>query len=683
MLKRNARGFGQGGSRAAALNAALRRGLVLTVVLCIVGAVAGAVVGERMSTVVVANATILVNPLDGNPFSTKGRGDDLDNLETEAQLIQSNDVATMVQKREGKATPIPDILAGLEVNVPPNTQILEIDYSSRASDVSLNRAQWFAEEYLAYRELRATTLLASQTKRLEDQIAARSKEQSALAKQLSNATPQTTQAGVLEVQLEAVSTQINQLRARSAELQSVSSSPGHIVTPAAIPPAGLLGSWIAYSLAGLIGGLIIAVFIALIRSRADNRIRHVDDIATAGQVLLGEISTNDAVDAQMIFQGAGSAHHLPSTFRDLRVSLLTTEHRRPGVIVVTTARHDDEPPSSIAGLALATATANLRTVVVEAMASHLTPEDSRHADLGDVLSGRITADNALVHVRSHLDVLAGGDALSVDDLFMAPEMHALVDRLRDTADIVFIVTSNVHDARSKALIDVADSVILEVVQGVSSYRDVYQASNDYTLVADKLLGVVYVANAVSRGRRVVPPAKPTDPPVRGARELASSGATTSGDSELRSEREIAPAGEVAPDHMIRADEVAPDHMIRADEVAPDHMIRADDIAPDDTIRPGDIAPIRPDEIPIDDTIRPGDIAPIRPEDIPTDDTIRPGDIAPIRPEDIPTDDTMKPDGEIYDPPPWSNGAVRGIAAAEQTSPSVRGNDLAAPRQAGR
>src|SRR5829696_9237733 len=152
MLTRNTRRFGQAGSRAAALNAALRRGLILTVVLCIVGAAVGALVGQRMSTVLVANATILVNPLDGNPFSTKGSGDDLENLETEAQLIQSNDVARMVQKREGKAAPIPDILAGLEVSVPPNTQILEIDYASRASAVSLSRAQWFAEEYLAYRE---------------------------------------------------------------------------------------------------------------------------------------------------------------------------------------------------------------------------------------------------------------------------------------------------------------------------------------------------------------------------------------------------------------------------------------------------------------------------------------------------------------------------------------------------
>jgi polysaccharide biosynthesis transport protein len=642
---KDARRFGQGGSRAAALNAALRRGLVVTVLLCIVGGVAGALVGERMSTVQVANATILLNPLDGNPFSTKGRGDDLENLKTEAQLIQSNDVALMVQKREGKNTPIPDILAGLEVSVPPNTQILEIDYSSRASAVSLSRAQWFAEEYLAYRELRATSLLASQTKRLEGEITARNKEQSALARQLSNADPQSTQAGVLGVQLEAVNTQINQLRARSAELRSVSTSPGHIVTPAAIPPAGLLGSWIAYSVAGLIGGLIIAVFIALIRSRADNRIRHVDDIATAGQVLLGEISTRDAVDAQMIVQQAGSAGQLPSAFRDLRVSLLTTEHRRPGVIVVTTARHDDEPPSSIAGLALATATANLRTVVVEAMASHLTPEDSRDTNLGDVLSGRIAVDNALINLRSYLDVLAGGDALSVDDLFMAPEMHALVDSLRHRADIVFIVTSNVHDARSKALIDLADSVILEVVQGVSSYRDLYQASNDYTLVADKLLGVVYVATAGSRRRRAKsrakPRAKPTATPVRDTWEQVSS-AKTSASLELGSQNEIAPVNGVAPY---------------------------------DTIRPGDIPP--------DDTIRPGDIPPIRPNDIPPDDTIRPGDIPPIRPNDIPPDDTIRPGDESYEPPPWSNGAVRGIAAAEQAAPLVRDNDLLAPRPAGR
>ena len=657
MLKGNARKFGQAGSRAASVNAALRRGLVLTIVLCILGAVAGALVGQRMSTVHVANATILVNPLDGNPFSTKGSGDDLENLETEAQLIRSDDVARMVQEREAKGTSIPEILDGLEVTVPPNTQILEIDYSFPASVVALNRAQWFAEEYLAYRELRAKSLVASQTKRLEAQIAERGKEQLALAKRLNRANPGTA-AGVLRVQLEAVSTQINQLRARSAELQSVSSNPGLIVTPAAIPPAGLLGSWIAYSLAGLIGGLIIAVLIALIRSRADNRIRHVDDVATAGQALLGEISSNDAVDAQMVFQGAGSTGNLPSAFRDLRVSLLTTEHRRPGVIVVTTARHDDEPPSSIAGLALATATANLRTVVVEAMASHLMPDENGHADLAAVLSGRSTVDNALVQVRPHLAVLACDDALGVDDLFMAPEMHALVGSLRHTADIVFIVTSNVHDARSKALIDVADSVILEVVQGVSSYRDLYQASNDYTLVAEKLLGVVYL----SRGRSAKRSAT-TNTLVRDTRAQVSPGKRTSVDPELGSKGVTAPVADTAPDHETTPiADTAPDH-----ETAP-----VADTRPDHETAP--VADAAPDH----ETTPIADAAPDH-ETTPIADAAPGHETAPVA--DTAPDHDNAPTEEIFLLPPWSNG-VRRLGDNEQAPSPLHDSDLAAARRAG-
>jgi succinoglycan biosynthesis transport protein ExoP len=494
MLKSNAAVSGAGGSRATAVNAALRRGIWLTILLCLVGAVAGGFAGQRLATRTSANATILVNPLDGNPFSTKGSGDDLINLETEAQLVHSDDVARMVQKRAGQATPIRDLLAGLEVNVPPNTQILEIEYTSGSSTTSLSRAQWFAEQYLAYREQRATSLVTSQTKRLEEQITARRKEQSALAKQLSNTNPQSTQAGVLRVQLEAVSTQINQLRARSAELSSVSSNPGQMVTPATIPPSSLLGSWLVYSLAGLIVGSIIAVFIALLRSRADNRIRHVEDIASAGQVLLGEISIEEARTAQLAWQREGSTRELPDAFRALRVNLLTTELRRPAVIVVTTAQQETDAPASVAGLALATAMSNLRTIVIQATDGGLGQVAGTHAaSLADVISGTIAADKALVQVRPQLQLLVNTKTPHVDDLLTSPEMHRLVDELRGAADVVLVVTSNVHDSRSKALIAVADSVILEVIQGVSSYRDLYQAANDSPIVAEKLLGVVYVS----------------------------------------------------------------------------------------------------------------------------------------------------------------------------------------------
>lgn len=500
MSKTNSVKGGPAASRAAAFNAALRRGLLLTIALCVLGAVAGGLYGARASTEETASATVLVNPLNGNPFSTTGSGDDLKNLQTEAQLVQSDDVAKLVQAREGKRTPLPVLLSGLEVEVPANTQILDIGYTARNGTVALTRAQWFAEEFLKNREQRAKTLVGSQVKRLDEQISARSKEQQALAKQLPGLTG--TQAAVVRVQLEAVSTQINQLRARSAELQSVSSNPGQLVTPAAIPSAGIFQSWIVFALAGLIAGLVLAVVIALLRSRADNRIRHVDDVASAGQILLGAVSSGDVMEARRLFETAGPTNQLPDAFKNLRVSLLTTEHRRPAVIVVTTAQHGEDPPSSVAGLALATATSNLSTIVIEAIDSQLDlPNRAENsAGLGEVLAGLVPVGDAVVPVRSHLQVLGNAGRLGVDDLFMAPEMHQLIGNLRGSADIIFIVTSNVHDPRSKALIDIADSVILEVVQGVSSYRDLYQASNDYTQIADKLMGVVYVSGTSSRRR---------------------------------------------------------------------------------------------------------------------------------------------------------------------------------------
>ena len=71
-----------------------------------------------------AQASILVSPLDGNPYYPSGRGDDLINLETEAQLMKSDPVANAVAERIGDPGSTADMLSGLSVSVPANTQIL-------------------------------------------------------------------------------------------------------------------------------------------------------------------------------------------------------------------------------------------------------------------------------------------------------------------------------------------------------------------------------------------------------------------------------------------------------------------------------------------------------------------------------------------------------------------------------
>ena len=79
------------------------------------------------------------------------------------------------------------------------------------------------------------------------------------------------------------------------------------------------------------------------------------------------------VESHRAFARVDTGARLSDTFKNLRVSLLTMQHRRPTVIVITTAQHGGEPPVSVAGLAMATASSNLRTVVVEGVDSHLRP----------------------------------------------------------------------------------------------------------------------------------------------------------------------------------------------------------------------------------------------------------------------------------------------------------------------
>ena len=76
------------------------------------GAALGVAAGLRRAEEHSATSSILVSPLEGNPFSPSGRGDDLVNLETEAQLVGSDPVAREVSAMSGIGDPRPSSSAG-------------------------------------------------------------------------------------------------------------------------------------------------------------------------------------------------------------------------------------------------------------------------------------------------------------------------------------------------------------------------------------------------------------------------------------------------------------------------------------------------------------------------------------------------------------------------------------------
>jgi len=244
-----------------------RRIVVLVLVLGIVGAVVGALVGFRLAGVNTATATVLVNPLDGNPYSTSTSGDDLVNLQTEAQLVSSATVVSSVQQEVGGNLDAATLQSKLSVDVPSNTQIISIAYSSRQGAQATRIAQTFAEKYLDLRRSRATALVQNQVNQLNSQIATLAKSQSSLARQLNRAGASSTQASVLRAQLDGVATQLDQLRANLAQAQSTPLDPGQIITPAALPPAGTVPLWVLTTIGGLLAGVVIGILIGSLPGR--------------------------------------------------------------------------------------------------------------------------------------------------------------------------------------------------------------------------------------------------------------------------------------------------------------------------------------------------------------------------------------------------------------------------------
>ena len=413
--------------RRGALQSALRHSAVLILVLAALGTALGAAAGLRRAESHAAGASILVSPLTGNPFSPGGRGDDLLNLETEAQLMRSDVVARAVAAKIGdRVTSTAGLLTGLDVSVPANTQILTIEYTADSDIVAVGRAQGFAEAYLDYRQARAEQVVKSRTERIQDQVDSQNKTLSNLVAR-SNVETNVANRNLLREQINGVTTQIGQLQAQVAELQTGSVDPGDVITPAAVVGGSPLGVVSLYALAGLLAALAIGLGVVVVRARAENRIHYADDIRASGLPLLGSISLSevDATNSSIASPDESGEVTIGLGLQALRVSVLARQRRRPLRILYASAAESSPSPRAALGLAYATASSSLSTVLVDAIGGVGDVTQllglQTHPGLTDVLAGDVELQRALATVSGHLLVLpAGRLEPRVEDLLTGP-----------------------------------------------------------------------------------------------------------------------------------------------------------------------------------------------------------------------------------------------------------------------
>jgi tyrosine-protein kinase len=258
---------------------ALRRQWPLLVLVTLLAAGVAAVWSLRQTPVYQATASVLVNPLRTSPSPPAARPDQLINMTNEKQLALSAAVAEGAGKSlRSSATP-DELLEHVSAEVPADSQILKISYRDTAPQTAQRGANAFAQAYLDYRKKAVVDEVARVRKTLTDQMNVLSANKRQSQEIVDNANAPEAEKRNAEASLIAYSSQLNNVVQELGELNGLDLSPGRVIQPAAVPtgpasPRHLLNVGI-----GAFVGLFLAMAVAFVRDRSDDRLRGREDLA--------------------------------------------------------------------------------------------------------------------------------------------------------------------------------------------------------------------------------------------------------------------------------------------------------------------------------------------------------------------------------------------------------------------
>ncbi|WP_165950158.1 hypothetical protein [Actinomadura sp. GC306] len=511
----------------------VRRYTVALVALGVVGAAAGIGLEIAVPPPYQATATVLVSPLEGNPYSPEGRGDDLVNLQTEAQLVSTDGVAKIVQKKLGRE-PEGDV----EVTVPPNTQVLNLAYTATSSAKARAGAQAFADAYLEYRSQRAQGVVNNQLAKLEAQAAKVERLLTQTNRELALSTG--SKRATLQQRVTAYTNQLGVIDEQSNDIASTPIDPGQVITPADAPAGPGIIRKALYGAGGLFLGLLAGFVIILLRERLNQRLRNAEAVEGLGVRALSTIPPGGPAGDSLALVSAPKSP-VGEAYRRLRAAVVATAPQTPVAVLVASATPGGSARLASANLAVSLAFAGAKTIMIDA-----TTEDADMTGLFGARPGKGLSDTLLsgtdpatllIHTDSQLRLLPRGPrALEAAHRFSGPRMRETVKVLRRRSEYLIVNAASLHDADAQALCTFMDAVILVVNQGVTTREELRQAYVEAERAGVTVLGALLEppeqrggrqqarpAPASRQARPARGPAEPRGPETRGSGENRTGG----------------------------------------------------------------------------------------------------------------------------------------------------------------
>lgn len=481
-------------------------------VLLGVAAAAGYTATQPTVYTSVIDVLVTATGVEDDAVSANGRTRAEINLDTEAQLLKSTAVLTLVSEQLDSTLPLDELGERVSVSVPPNTEVLTIGFRGESPAAARDGADAVATAYLANRSEDASGAVAARQTARQSQILALTTSLQEVSASLSGLTAESAERAIAEGQIQSLSAQIAILTAERNELDTLAPTPGRVITEASLPDSPSSPVVTMNLAGGALLGLLCGGGLALLRQRRDH---HLHDAAQVeAETGLPVLVTLPPAGAATVADPATAEGRAYVRLRNVLTARGSSTGSEPGATdprlgsVVLVAGVQDDASAVATNLAVSLARTGATVVLVgtspQSRVGRRLGIPRRGEGLSEVLErpGRPTkaALRSVPDVPGLSVILPGRDPDKAATLMQTGLGADLMVALRESARyIVLDVPSTGLSSQAQSVASFADAALLVVTARVTSRADVQDAVDQFRSVGAQLRGAVLLPAARASG----------------------------------------------------------------------------------------------------------------------------------------------------------------------------------------
>lgn len=205
-----------------------------------------------------ATTTLVVSPLMADPSVADSSRDSI-NIATEREIIESKAVARLALEKIGESPEgAADLIDNLNVVAPDGSQVLHVTVTDGSAQRAADLSGAVADAYLEFRQEGGAEVAQRFIEHIDERVAELSQADDTIARE-----------------------QIRELTDQRRLLALFGQDPGRVIGRANPPTSAAGPGTVTFGAAGLVGGGLIGIAVALIRERTDRRIRTAPRLAQA------------------------------------------------------------------------------------------------------------------------------------------------------------------------------------------------------------------------------------------------------------------------------------------------------------------------------------------------------------------------------------------------------------------